>query len=208
MRFTLESLEESLDGCTDPAFAVDGEAKIIAWNTAAETALGFSRGHALGEFCHEVICGKDRFGNLVCQRECLVFRSIRDRKPARRFRMHVRASAGHHAEVECTTLCFRGPGEKMAVIHLLRIWPGRAQGSASSPRWNEAGDSRRPVQPLTPRETEILQLLAAGKSTAEMVEALGVSPATVRTHVENVLRKLRVHSRLEAVVVAIREELV
>jgi two-component system nitrate/nitrite response regulator NarL len=57
---------------------------------------------------------------------------------------------------------------------------------------------------LTPRENEVLGLLAAGKNTQEMADALGVSPATVRTHVENILRKLNVHSRLEAVALALR----
>jgi two-component system nitrate/nitrite response regulator NarL len=63
------------------------------------------------------------------------------------------------------------------------------------------------LQSLTPRETQVLGLLAAGQSTRQMAQDLGVSPVTVRTHVENILRKLGVHSRLEAVAVAIRESL-
>ena len=89
MRFTPKSLAESLESTADPAFAVDAEGKITAWNLAAESALGYPRGKALGEFCFEVICGKDAFGNQVCQRECLVLRSLREGKPVRRFRMHV-----------------------------------------------------------------------------------------------------------------------
>jgi two-component system nitrate/nitrite response regulator NarL len=61
------------------------------------------------------------------------------------------------------------------------------------------------LRALTPRENEVLRLLAVGKNTREMVDALGVSPATVRTHIENILRKLNVHSRLEAVTVALRD---
>jgi DNA-binding CsgD family transcriptional regulator len=208
MRFTLESVAESLDSSSDPAFAVDGEAKIIAWNSAAETELGLPRGHALGEPCHEVICGQDVFGHLVCQNECLVFRSIRERKPVRRFRMYVRVSGGHYVEAECATLCVRDSSKEKVIIHLLRLWPGRAQGYVSDEGRGDARASRRPLQSLTPRETEVLGLLAAGKSTGDMVNDLGVSPATVRSHVENILRKLEVHSRLEAVVVAMREELV
>lgn len=57
---------------------------------------------------------------------------------------------------------------------------------------------------LTAREREILQLLAAGRSTTEMVAELVVSVHTVRNHVRNVLQKLNASSRLEAVAVATR----
>lgn len=56
-----------------------------------------------------------------------------------------------------------------------------------------------PSQGLSPREIEVLQLLARGRSTNEIAEALYVSVNTVRNHVNNVMRKLDVHSRLEAV---------
>jgi DNA-binding CsgD family transcriptional regulator len=55
------------------------------------------------------------------------------------------------------------------------------------------------VLSLTPRELDVLGLLAAGHSTTRAAVVLGISPATVRCHVKNLLRKLGVHSRLEAV---------
>ncbi|MEN9505459.1 MAG: hypothetical protein RI958_1385 [Actinomycetota bacterium] len=57
---------------------------------------------------------------------------------------------------------------------------------------------------LTPREIEVLRKLADGKSTSEIATALFVSPNTVRNHVNNVIRKLHAHSRLEAVSHAVR----
>jgi two-component system nitrate/nitrite response regulator NarL len=57
---------------------------------------------------------------------------------------------------------------------------------------------------LTARETEILRALAAGDSIAEIAEALGISALTVQSHVKNILAKLGVHSRLEAVTLAWR----
>ena len=207
MRFTPNSLAESLESSADPAFAVDAEGKIVAWNSAAKTALGYSRRNALGQFCFKVICGKDVVGNQVCQRECLVFRSLRERKPVRRFRMRVRAGAGHYVQAECTTLCILGSTREVTVIHLLRLWPGRGRNPVSQPRCGDTRGLQRAAPSLTPREMEVLRLLAAGRSTRQMAEDLCVSPATVRTHVENVLGKLQAHSRLEAVVVAVREGL-
>jgi DNA-binding NarL/FixJ family response regulator len=51
---------------------------------------------------------------------------------------------------------------------------------------------------LTTREHEVLALLASGANNRAIAETLFISPLTARTHVQNVLRKLRVHSRLEA----------
>jgi DNA-binding NarL/FixJ family response regulator len=52
---------------------------------------------------------------------------------------------------------------------------------------------------LTSREREILAALAEGATTTELADELGISPATVQTHVKNVLAKLGVHSKVEAV---------
>jgi LuxR family transcriptional regulator, maltose regulon positive regulatory protein len=52
---------------------------------------------------------------------------------------------------------------------------------------------------LTAREIEVVRLLAAGCSTETIAERLVVSPGTVKRHVGNILQKLQVHSRLEAV---------
>ena len=53
-------------------------------------------------------------------------------------------------------------------------------------------------EPLTAREREVIALLVDGVSTALMAESLGVSTNTVRSHVQNVLRKLGVHHRSKA----------
>lgn len=59
--------------------------------------------------------------------------------------------------------------------------------------------------PLTPRELAVLNELALGHDNLKVAERLGMSPNTVRTHVQNILGKLKVHSKLEAVTRAIRE---
>ena len=60
------------------------------------------------------------------------------------------------------------------------------------------------LRSLTPREREILQTLAAGASTIEVAEAFGISPLTVQSHVKNILAKLGVHSKVDAVRIAWR----
>jgi DNA-binding NarL/FixJ family response regulator len=57
---------------------------------------------------------------------------------------------------------------------------------------------------LTARELEVLGLLSDGRSTVEIAALLGISPMTVQSHVKNVLAKLGVHSKVEAVRLAWR----
>jgi DNA-binding NarL/FixJ family response regulator len=64
------------------------------------------------------------------------------------------------------------------------------------------------IEELTDREREILRLIVKGVSTQMMADSLGVSSNTVRTHVQNVLRKLRVHHRSKAARYAVESGLV
>lgn len=63
---------------------------------------------------------------------------------------------------------------------------------------------RRPLHLLTRRECEVLQLLADGKSNRGIGEALFISEKTVKNHVSNILQKMSVNDRTQAVVVAIK----
>lgn len=69
----------------------------------------------------------------------------------------------------------------------------------------ESTPSRPPAIPqLTPRETEVLKLLARSLNNREIGERLFITENTVKNHVRSILEKLRVHSRTEAAVVAVR----
>jgi two-component system response regulator DevR len=73
------------------------------------------------------------------------------------------------------------------------------------PRMHEKGT--RSGYDLTARELEVLELLAEGTPNHELAARMGISRNTVRNHVQNLLTKLGVHSRLEAVALATREGL-
>jgi len=67
--------------------------------------------------------------------------------------------------------------------------------------------ARPPVPRLTVREMEVLREIAKGSSNREIASALFISENTVKNHVRHILEKLQLHSRMEAVVYAVREKL-
>ncbi len=71
-------------------------------------------------------------------------------------------------------------------------------------RRDQASSVEQRLARLTPRELEILQTMAKGLPADEIAGALGMSPHTLRTHTQNIITKLGVHSKLEALVLAIR----
>ena len=86
----------------------------------------------------------------------------------------------------------------------------RAQPVPSAPPSSRTSD--RGVQlmasMLTRRELEVLELLAAGATSDQLADELSLSPHTVRTHIQNIMSKLQVHSRLEAATLAVRHGIV
>jgi DNA-binding NarL/FixJ family response regulator len=65
-----------------------------------------------------------------------------------------------------------------------------------------------PAPRLTEREIEVLKLVARGMNNRDIAKELFISENTVKNHVRNILEKLQIHSRMEAVLVAVREKLI
>jgi DNA-binding NarL/FixJ family response regulator len=65
-----------------------------------------------------------------------------------------------------------------------------------------------PISELTSRETDVLRLVAAGKPNKQIASELAISERTARTHVSRILRKLRLSSRTQAALWAVKEGLV
>lgn len=100
--------------------------------------------------------------------------------------------------ISCIRLLRAGgsPVSPVVARSVLRAIRNRMGTSAVSPA---ARTSQPENNPLSARETEILQLLAKGMSFNEIGEILGISPHTVTAHIKKIYRKLAVHSRGEAV---------
>lgn len=116
-------------------------------------------------------------------------------------------------------------GKEQAARELISTIRSICQGISAGPAATAQAASSRPrrtqspigihhasgpsgAERLTPREMEILRALAHGRSTRQIGAELAIAPNTVRTHVQNIISKLRVHSKLEAVTLALRSRLV
>jgi|SRR6266542_2482054 len=82
------------------------------------------------------------------------------------------------------------------------------RGIASTTEVPSKAYAHRAVSPLTRREHEVLKMLAQGDDGDFIASTLAISSTTVRTHIQNILSKLQVHSRLEAVAFAARHRLI
>jgi DNA-binding NarL/FixJ family response regulator len=92
-----------------------------------------------------------------------------------------------------------------AVLKALTETLGDQGGRVGS---DERRDQLAKLRTLTPRERTALKLLAEGATKAQVAENLGVSVNTARTHMQNLYRKLGLHSRLELIHLAARHGLV
>lgn len=178
----------------DAAFATDEECRIVAWNAAAERALGHRAADVIGRRCHEVLEGIDRHGNPFCRPDCNIQWAVRRQDAVLPFEVEVRAADGRRL-VQVSTLILPGtlPSDRI-LIHLLRF-----------------PEEHVPVDVeglLTRRERQVLRLLAGGAVVKDIATSLGLGEATVRTHVSNLLRKLGAHTQVEAVVTAFRCRLI
>ena len=91
----------------------------------------------------------------------------------------------------------------VAPRHVTGVVRGLSRFSAEQRTWPDSV-----IKFLTPREREILLLLVVGRSTSEIADGLGITVQTTRTHIQNLLEKLGVPSRLAAAAFAVRHGVV
>ena len=204
------NLEKVLAASPDGAFTTSPDGKIAQWNRAAEKMLGYTAREAVGRSWSGLFVDHDGNGNGPCRRGCHVTGPAKAGDPERNFDLQTRTKAGAAIWVNISTLTVpNGRAGRDVTIHLfhdvtatreiMSLVRERLAVSPAAPESNGA---------LTPRELEILKIVATGLNTKGTAEKLHVSPATVRNHVQNILGKLGAHSRLEAVACATRHRLI
>ncbi len=213
---TAAEFQKLFGRCDDAVFAAGVDGKVVWWGDSAERMLGHSAAQAVGRACGALLAGRDAAGCAVCSGDCHILQQARKGQFTRNYDLEVRTARGRWRWVNVTTLLVQTNGS-VSVVHMLRdiqhrkateLLAGRIvrevgkltkmAGSATSP----------PGRTCSPRERRILVLLSESRSTEQIAGELGISPATVRNHVRNVMRKMQAHTRLEAVLHAIRNGII
>jgi PAS domain S-box-containing protein len=208
--------EDALDliaGSDTAAFAMDRNEKIIYWNAGAERLLGWTADEVIGKACFSVLAGRDPFGNLYCMRDCSIVRTAVEGATVEPFFMEVARRRGGTQRVKVRVVSLPAGGRAVScLMHLVeRGDPAELERLVSAIRTavqptSDAGkaDPVLSISPLTTREREIVVLLSNGYAALNIAAKLNLSHATVRNHIQNILRKLEVHSQVEAIAVAFR----
>jgi PAS domain S-box-containing protein len=202
------------------AFATDENGRIAIWNKGAEAILGYSASQVLGKSCHEIVCGRDVFGNRFCDRQCALTFMVGRHEPVRHFELDIRAQSGAMVPTHVSIVVFPGPRPRQfTLVHFIESVDRHREANTLVRRILTeqhpvvdapvafVGPGATPATQLTSREIQILRLLADGASTQAIADSLFISVTTTRNHVQNILRKLDVHSKLEAVSLALRTHL-
>ncbi len=221
MKLLLAMLERAADG----AMLVDERGAIIYWNRAAERLLGFRAREVIGRPCHEVLCGTAPSGRPLCSPTCAIGAQLTRGGTVRHFDMQTRTKTGRRVWINVSS--FPVPTRKRTRFlraHLFRditplakarhlaselyavlSAPSKPSGRECLPSNDPSGSEPAEIPAelsLSEREREVLRHLAAGHTTRQIAEALCISTATVRNHIQHVLEKLGAHTRLEALAIA------
>jgi PAS domain S-box-containing protein len=219
---TLSRLFEALRNSADGAFAIDEDLRIVFWNKAAETILGFNRDEVTDQFCYQFIHGHDESRRLICKEKCQVVNLALQSKPIPNYDLHVKTKGGEECWLNMSVFTYRMnvTNGKSVIVHLFHDLERKDVDDKvlsqlikvinryQDIRHNNGTRLESHQNPLTTREREILSLLVDGLGTRDIAELLSISVNTVRNHIQHILQNLQVHSRLEAVAIAIKNDLV
>jgi len=181
---------------------LDDAMRIVGWNKALEALLGFSAGDVVGKTCWEAVAGRDVFGNPFCSQFCGVCEALARNEPVSDFEITMQARSGERVSMLCSTLVVRCDAARRIVVHLFHAAPDCREptdrGNEHASQTPDAGSEKQKPS-LTERQREVLSYLAEGWPNQAVAATLGISIATVRTHIQNILRKFMVHSLRQAI---------
>lgn len=209
----VEPLARALVASPSPVFITDRQNRVVFWNESAQGLLGYAAGEVAGVSCAGLLQGCDVHGNRYCSETCPITQ------------MAARGEAIHHFDLRLQSKDRRTVVVDVSILHLALDEPDRyLLVHILNPATRRKVEAPEPVPPrstleaarespdararrLTPREVEVLGMLAAGHAAPAIASRLHISTLTARNHIQNVLEKLEVHSKAEAVAFAFQKRL-
>ena len=178
-------IREALSHIPAPAYILDRHG-VVRWeNTQALELFGDHRGSSFTVLVAPEFVSRSR---LEFTRKLLGSSRTSD------YQTMLRTRSGRTVPVEIRAVALRDGDRVTGVFGIVTVPPGRDEHAEE-------------LDELTPRQHEVLRLLARGYSTKLVAKELSVAPETVRNHVRGILQALGVHSRLAAIAEARRRGL-
>ena len=210
-----------LEETADAAFCVNQQGEICSWNAAAEKLFGYSASEAVGKSCYGLLRCSGGLGIKLCTPEFYARQAMAEHCRIPNFDLEVTVRSGRRIWVDLSTLVFKdGRTHPRLIVHLSRDITERKHNEDLLHKMlqfskqivavsDDHGTERSaPVSSLSEQEQSILRLFADGKNSAEIARTLGISLQTLRNHLHHVNEKLGTHSRLQAVMHAMRRKLI
>jgi DNA-binding CsgD family transcriptional regulator len=159
---------------------VSAELRVLAWSDGLEAATGLRYDEAIGRHCWQALRVLDSDGQPVCGPHCPLARRALATGASAKIEVQLAGSSASRASLSITRV--QVPRRQL-LVHTLELYGPDPSTDASQ---------------LSPRQMEILRLLADGRSTDQIAEGLGISRLTARNHINALLRRLDSRSRVEA----------
>lgn len=221
-----EQVERMVREAGAATLATDQDNRVVAWNGAAEELFGSSAEEALGAPLGDLLTARDVFGNRLCGDVCALHAMVRNSESVQSFDLDLIRGEEDGREVTVrvavsVVVVLSPTPERYHLVYFLRHHRQRRRADAAIDLILDGG-GRVPgavldemdlgggadLPELTDRQTEVLRHIAEGYRTQQIADTLNISVNTVRNHTQNILRKLDVHSKTEAVSVALRQRLI
>lgn len=209
----LGEIKNLVEGTGDPAFALDSNGFIVAWNKAAAELFGLTKNKVIGLACKNVIQGVDECGR-ACTENCTIQQRARNHQPLKNYDIQINANGKKQWCNVSVLIVDEKNSTNPYTVHIVRQSDIQKrfellvrdfvinETSLPSVNVNEILSTKTApssVTDLTKREIEILKLLSKGEKTSEIADKLFISRTTANNHIQHIMKKLAAHSRLEAV---------
>lgn len=209
-----------LERTADASYTVNGGGEICSWNAAAERLFGYTAEEVIGRNIDVVLDARDGLGTdaLVGGADAAARQWHADSGGIPAFDLEVRTRGGERIWINVSTIVFDNQRTRRRLFaRLARDVDERRRREALLGRMlavakqvvalSDEESEQAPVEVLSNQEKTILSLFAQGRTSAAVARELRISPHTLRNHLHHINRKLRTHTRLEAVTHAQRRGL-